>query len=90
VLADIPFENRIRGAFRLGYRYDLALGHGGTIGAQLSKRWGHLQLEGLWGISLFPRAQKKLRADAVVPNDPDFNSSPDWTWGLTVGLMYYP
>lgn len=90
LLGNIKFENKIHGAFRVGYRYNLMLGHGATLGGQLSKRWGHLQLEGLWGVSVFPGAADKLRADHTVRAGTSFNFPPALNWGLTVGLMYYP
>lgn len=90
LLGDIKLGNKIHGAFRLGYRYNLMLGHGVTFGGQLSKRWGHLQLEGLWGMSVFPGAVDKLRDEDTVPAKTSFNFPPSITWGLTVGLLYYP
>ena len=90
LLGDIKLGNKIHGAFRLGYRYNLMLGHGFTFGGQLSKRWGHVQLEGLWGVSVFPDAVFKLQEEDAVPANPRFNFPPSVNWGLTVGLMYYP
>lgn len=90
LLGDIKFGNKIHGAFRVGYRYNLALGHGFSFGGQLSKRWGHLQLEGLWGMSVFPNAADELRDEDAVPQNTSFNFPPSVTWGLSVGLMYYP
>jgi hypothetical protein len=90
LLGDIQLGNKIHGAFRVGYRYNLTLGHGFTLGGQLSKRWGHLQLEGLWGLSVFPNAVDELREENVLPENTSFNFPPSVTWGLTVGLMYYP
>jgi hypothetical protein len=90
LLGDIKLGNEIHGAFRIGYRYNLALAHGFTFGGQLSKRWGHLQLEGLWGVSVFPNAADELRDEDAVPENTSFNFPPSVTWGLSVGLMYYP
>jgi hypothetical protein len=90
VLGDVKFGNDVHGALRIGYRYNLTLGHGVTLGGQLSKRWGHLQLEGLWGVSIFPDAVAQLRKEGTVPEDPSYNFPPSVNWGLTVGLMYYP
>jgi hypothetical protein len=90
LLGDIELGNKIHGAFRVGYRYNLALSHGFTFGGQLSKRWGHLQLEGLWGVSVFPNAADELRDGDAVPENTSFNFPPSVTWGLSVGLMYYP
>ena len=90
LLGDLKLGNKIHGAFRLGYRYNLKLGHGVTFGGQLSKRWGHLQLEGLWGMSVFPGAVDKLSEEHTVPGNTSYNFPPSITWGLTVGLLYYP
>ena len=90
LLGDIKLGNEIHGAFRAGYRYNLTLGHGFTFGGQLSKRWGHLQLEGLWGVSVYPNAVDELRDEDAVPENTSFNFPPSVTWGLSVGLMYYP
>lgn len=90
LLGDVKFGSEVHGAIRIGYRYNLALGHGVTLGGQLSKRWGHLQLEGLWGVSIFPDAVAQLREEGIVPENPSYNFPPSLNWGLTVGLMYYP
>jgi hypothetical protein len=90
LVGDIKLSSSIHGAFRTGYRYNWALGHGATFGGQLSKRYGHLQLEGLWGISIYPDAARRVRDDGTVPETASFNFPPALTWGLTVGLLYYP
>jgi hypothetical protein len=90
LVGDVEFGNEVHGAVRIGYRYNLTLGHGVTIGGQLSKRWGHVQLEGLWGVSIFPDAIARLREEGAVPENPSYNFPPSLNWGLTVGLMYYP
>lgn len=90
LLGDIKLGASIHGAFRVGYRYNWALGHGGTVGGQISKRYGHLQLEGLWGITIYPDAPEQLRSADTVPDRTSFNFPPALTWGLTVGLLYYP
>jgi hypothetical protein len=89
VINAVTFPREIRGALRLGYRYNAALGHAGTLGGQLGKRWGHFLLEGLWGISIFPNAEDKLRGKEV-PANASFDLPPALGWGLSVNFMYFP
>lgn len=90
LFGDIKLTRGIHGSFRLGYRYNVALGHGGTVGGQLARRWTHWQLEGLWGVSVYPGAADRLREDGRVPKETSFNFPPALSWGLTVAMMYYP
>jgi hypothetical protein len=90
LLGDIPLTKTIHGSFRLGYRYNVALGHGGTVGGQVARRWTHWQLEGLWGVTVYPGATDRLREDGRVPAETSFNFPPSVNWGLTVGMLYYP
>ncbi len=90
LLGDIQLHRAIHGSFRLGYRYNVALGHGGTVGAQIARRWTHWQLEGLWGVTIYPDAADRLREDGRVPAETSFNFPPAINWGLTVGILYYP
>ena len=85
----IELPREIRGGLRMGYRYNWALGHGGTFGGQVGKRWGHVLLEGLWGITVYPKAAEQLRGDRV-PDGTNFNFPPEFAYGLTVQLLYYP
>lgn len=85
----LEFPKEIRGGLRLGYRYNAALGQGGTFGGQLGKRWGRLLLEGVWGISIYPKAGDELRGDQV-PAGTSFNFPPEFSYGLTVQILYYP
>ena len=71
----VTFPREIRGALRFGYRYNTALGHAGTIAGQIGKRWGHLLIEGLWGISVYPKAEARLR-DKEMPQDASFSLPP--------------
>jgi hypothetical protein len=91
VLIDVVnFKNDIRGGLRFGYRYNTALGYGLTVGGQIGKRVSKkLLLEGLWGISYYPRAADNLRGDQV-PAGTSFNFPPQLGYGLSVGLLYYP
>lgn len=79
----------VEGQLRLGYRYDVALGHGGTLGGQAGKRWGHVLLEATWGLSLYPNATEKLRGHEV-PAGTTFNFPPVLGGGVSVDLMYFP
>lgn len=90
LLGDIRLDRTIHGSFRLGYRYNVALGHGGTFGGQIARRWTHWQLEGLWGVTIYPGAADRLRENGWVPAEPSFNFPPSINWGLTVGMLYYP
>ncbi|HXK17224.1 MAG TPA: hypothetical protein VNG33_05470 [Polyangiaceae bacterium] len=83
-------QREIRGALRFGYRYNVALGHGATLGGQVGKRWGHFLLEGLWGISIYPTADDRLRDREVVPAAASFKFPPALGYGLTVNFMYFP
>ncbi len=85
----VTFSREIRGGLRLGYRYNWALGHGGTLGGQVGNRWGHFLLEGLWGITIYPNAADKLRGDEV-PAGTSFNFPPQFSYGLSVNFMYFP
>ena len=85
----LTFPKEIRAGLRAGYRYNVDLGHGGTFGGQLSKRWGHVLLEGLWGITVYPKASDRLRGDRL-PGGTEFNFPPELNYGLTVNLLYYP
>jgi hypothetical protein len=85
----LEFRHEVRAGLRVGYRYNTALGDGGTLGGQIGKRWGHLLLEGLWGITVYPNAASKLRGDEV-PEGTDFNFPPEFNYGLTVQVLYYP
>jgi hypothetical protein len=91
VLIDVVnFKDDLRGGLRLGYRYNTALGYGLTVGGQIGKRvTKKLLLEGLWGISYYPRASDNLRGDQV-PVGTRFNFPPELGYGLSVGLLYYP
>jgi hypothetical protein len=90
LLGDIALTKTLHGSFRVGYRYNVLLGHGGTFGGQIARRWDHWQLEGLWGISVFTQAAQRLRDKGTVPPDTSFNIPPALQYGLTVGIMYYP
>ena len=85
----LEFKHEVRAGLRAGYRYNTALGHGGTVGGQIGKRWGHLLLEGLWGITVYPEASAELRGEEV-PQGTDFNFPPEFNYGFTVQLLYYP
>jgi len=85
----VEFKNEVRGGLRLGYRYNAALGSGGSFGGQLGKRFGHVLLEGAWGISIYPKAAENLRGDQV-PEGASFNFPPALNWGLNVAVFYYP
>lgn len=86
----ITFRGDIRGGIRLGYRYNTAFGHGATLGGQLGKRIRRkLLLEGVWGLSYYPRAAHELRGDQV-PREASFNFPPELAFGLTVGLLFFP
>jgi hypothetical protein len=86
----ITFRDDIRGGLRLGYRYNAALGHGATLGAQIGKRVTRkLLLEGVWGVSYYPNAADRLRGNQV-PRDTSFNFPPQLGYGLTVSLLFYP
>jgi hypothetical protein len=90
LVGDIKLGSSIHGAFRAGYRYNWVLGHGATFGGQISKRYGHLELEGLWGVTIYPDAAERLREGGTVPEGTSFNFPPALNWGLTVSLLYYP
>jgi uncharacterized membrane protein YfcA len=85
----LEFPREIRGGLRLGYRHNLVLGPGGTLGGQIGKRWGHLLLEGVWGISLYPDARDRLNGEQV-PEGTSYNFPPELNWGLSVQVLYYP
>ncbi len=90
VIHALTFRNEIRGAVRLGYRYNVTLGHGATLGAQIHKRMSrHVALEGAWTLSYYPNAAERLRGDAV-PDGASFNFPPQLNAGLSVSLLYYP
>ncbi len=59
----LEFRKGVVAGMRAGYRYNTALGNGGTLGAQVGKRWGHVRFEGLWGITVYPQAADRLRGD---------------------------
>jgi len=82
-------KDHMRGGLRLGYRYNVALGQGGTLGGQLGKRFGHWLLEGSWGICVYPKAEHNLRGDQV-PQDASFKFPPFLNWGLNVSAFYFP
>jgi hypothetical protein len=84
------FRNGITGAVLLGYRYNVALGHGATLGGQIEKRISRkLVAEGMWGLSYYPGASDRLRGDQV-PTRTSFNFPPEIGGGITVGLLFYP
>jgi hypothetical protein len=85
----LEFRREVRAGLRAGYRYNAALGSGGTVGGQIGKRWGHLLLEGLGGISVYPEAAAKLRGEEVSQGT-DFNFPPEFNYGVTVQVLYYP
>jgi hypothetical protein len=85
----LEFSREVRAGLRAGYRYNTALGSGGTVGGQLGKRWGHLLLEGVGGITVYPNAGARLRGEEV-PEGTDFNFPPEFNYGLTVQVLYYP
>jgi len=86
----VQFKHEMRGGLRLGYRYNTALGHAATLGGQIGKHISpHLLLEGVWGLSYYPRASDRLRGDQV-PAGTSFNFPPELGYGLTVDLLYYP
>ncbi len=90
VIHAVTFKDDIRGALLLGYRYNTALGHGATLGAQIEKRVSRtVVLEGMWGLSYYPKASDHLRGDQV-PEGTSFNFPPELGYGLTVGILYYP
>lgn len=82
-------KDHMRGGLRFGYRYNFALGHGGTLGGQLGKRFGHWLLEGSWGICIYPKAEDNLRGDQVSQNA-SFKFPPFLNWGLNVSAFYFP
>lgn len=85
----LTFPREIRAGLRAGYRFNSELGQGGTFGGQIGKRWGHVLLEGLWGITIYPKASQRLRGD-TLPAGTEFNFPPELSYGLTVNLLYYP
>ncbi len=86
----LKMRHELRGALRLGYRYNAALSHGATLGGQISKRISpHWDLEGLWGVSYYPKARSELRG-RDVPADASFNFPPELNWGLNVQLVFLP
>jgi len=82
-------KREIRAGLRLGYRYNWALGHGGSVGGQLGKRFGHVVLEGVFGVAVYPGAADRLRGDEV-PQGSSFNFPPSLNWGFNVNVLYYP
>jgi len=85
----LEFRKGVIAGLRAGYRFNTALGSGATIGAQVGKRWRHVRLEGLWGITVYPKAADRLRGEEV-PEGTSFNFPPQIAWGLSVQLLYYP
>ena len=86
----LTLGNDVRGALRMGYRYNAMLGHGATLGAQVAKRFGaHLQLEAMGGVSVYPDATNQLRGSEVSASE-HFNYPPELGGGVTVGLMFFP
>lgn len=86
----LTFRDDVRGGLRLGYRYNTALGHGATLGGQIAKRISpRFQLEGLWGVTYYPHASRELRGEEF-PEGTNFNFPPEFGYGLSVGLLYYP
>lgn len=82
-------KREVRAGLRLGYRYNWALGQGGSVGGQLGKRFGHVLLEGIFGLTVYPRAAERLRGDEVPPGS-SFNFPPWLNWGFNVSVLYYP
>lgn len=90
VIHAVTFRNGITGAALLGYRYNVVLGHGATLGGQIEKRISRkLVAEGMLGFSYYPDAADRLRGDQV-PVDTSFNFPPQLSEGITVGLLFYP
>jgi hypothetical protein len=79
----------LRAGLRLGYRYNWVLGHGGSVGGQIGKRFGHFLVEGVGGVTVYPRASDRLRGERV-PEGSSFNFPPWLNWGLNVSFFYYP
>ena len=85
----LTFPREIRAGLRAGFRYNSDLGNGGTFGGQIGKRWGHVLLEGLWGITIYPKASDKLRGNRLAEGT-EFNFPPELAYGLSLNLLYYP
>jgi len=90
VLGALEVTSHTRMALRVGYRYNVDLGHGATLGGQATRRWGHFQLEGLYGLTIYPDAADRLRVRGAIPADTHFNFPPSINGGLTIGVAYYP
>jgi len=90
VIHATTFRHGITAAALLGYRYNMALGHGATLGGQIEKRIApKLVVEGMLGFSYYPDAANRLRGDQV-PEGTTFNFPPQLGEGITVGLLIYP
>ncbi len=90
VIHAVTFKNGVSGAALLGYRYNVDLGHGTTLGGQIEKRISRkLVAEGMLGFSYYPDASDRLRGHQV-PKDTSFNFPPQISEGITIGLLFYP
>lgn len=85
----IEIKRELRGGLRVGYRYNWALGHGGSVGGQIGKRFGDFLVEGVGGITVYPNAAGRLRGDEV-PANAGLNFPPALNWGVGVSIFFYP
>jgi hypothetical protein len=91
VIHAATFRNAIRGNVLLGYRYNSVLGHAATLGGQIEKRVSRKWLlEGMFGVSYYPRAEDRLLGDKVPKNDTFAFPTPQVSSGITIGALFYP
>ena len=91
VIHAVTFKDGIRGAARLGYRYNDLLGHGVALGGQIEKRVTRkLLVEALFGVNYYPKGSDRVR-DKYGFGDGNYGfPPPSFSYGFSVGALLYP